>query len=117
MGYIADEELPALYSGALGFLFPSLYEGFGLPPLEAMACGTPVITYENTAIPEVVGDCALFAEPLDPDSIAAAIQTLLDDRDLRSRLVRKGMERAKSFSWDISAKAVFNKLKEVEART
>lgn len=109
-GYFPDQDLPALYSGALGLIYPSLYEGFGLPPLEAMACGTPVITCNNTSIPEVVADKAIFVEPLQPESIATAIKLLIEDTQLRSRLSEAGLKRAKLFSWDSSANMVYNKL-------
>ncbi len=115
-GYLADQDLPALYSAASGLVYPSLYEGFGLPPLEAMACGTPVITCRNTALPEVVGESALFVDPCDPDSIAAAIQLVIKDRGLRSHLSQVGLDRAKQFSWDKSADRVYGKLSEISQK-
>ena len=102
-GYVADEDLPALYSGALAFVFPSLYEGFGLPALEAMACGTPVITSNTTSLPEVVGDAALLVDPTDLDQLCAAISTIVSDRSLREELRRKGLSRAAEFSWKRTA--------------
>jgi glycosyltransferase involved in cell wall biosynthesis len=99
-GYVADEDLAALYSGALAFVFPSLYEGFGLPPLEAMACGTPVITSNVTALPEVVGDAGLTVAPADADALCAALLAVGDDEGLRRRLGRLGVERAACFSWE-----------------
>lgn len=116
-GYFPELDLPALYSGALGLIYPSFYEGFGLPPLEAMACGTPVITCNNTSIPEVVGKNALFVDPLDLDSIATAIKLLIEDTHLRSKLSQAGLERAKLFSWDKSAELVWNKLDELRDQT
>lgn len=98
-GYVADEDLPALYSGAAAFVFPSLYEGFGLPALEAMVCGTPVITSNTTSLPEVVGDAALLVDPADPDQLRDAMATVLADPSLREELRRKGLERASQFSW------------------
>ena len=98
-GYVAEEDLPALYSGARAFVFPSLYEGFGLPALEAMACGTPVITSNTTSLPEVVGDAAFLVDPSDPDKLCEAMSTLLSDHSLREELRRKGLMRAAEFSW------------------
>ena len=102
-GYVADEDLPALYSGALAFVFPSLYEGFGLPALEAMACGTPVITSNTTSLPEVAGDAALLIDPTDLDQLCAAISTIVADHSLREELRRKGLMRAAEFSWKRNA--------------
>ena len=112
-GYFPDQDLPALYSGALGLVYPSFYEGFGLPPLEAMACGTPVITCKNTALPEVVGDCALFVDPHQPESIATAIHSLVENSSLRESLAQGGLERAKLFNWDHSAQRLYQTLSEI----
>lgn len=98
-GYVAEEDLPALYSGAVAFVFPSLYEGFGLPALEAMACGTPVITSNTTSLPEVVGDASLSIDPTDSDKLCDAILTILSDHSLREELRQKGLMRAAQFSW------------------
>lgn len=98
-GYVAEEDLSALYSGAVAFVFPSLYEGFGLPALEAMACGTPVITSNTTSLPEVVGDAAFLINPTDPDELCEAMSTILSDHSLREDLRRKGLKRAAEFSW------------------
>ncbi len=98
-GFVADEHLSALYSGAEAFLYPSLYEGFGLPPLEAMQCGLPVITSKTSSLPEVVGDAGILVDPLDKEEICQAMLSLLENRELRSRLVGKGLERAAQFSW------------------
>jgi glycosyltransferase involved in cell wall biosynthesis len=97
--YVEEEDLAALYSGAVAFVFPSLYEGFGLPALEAMACGTPVITSNTTSLPEVVGDAALLVDPTDPDELCEAMSTILSDHSLREELRRKGLMRAAEFSW------------------
>ena len=97
--YVDDEDLPALYSGAVAFVFPSLYEGFGLPALEAMACGTPVITSNTTSLPEVVGNAALLVDPTDADHLCEALLTMLTDHSLRLELKRKGLNRANEFSW------------------
>ncbi len=112
-GYVADEDLPALYSGALAFVYPSLYEGFGLPPLEAMACGTPTITSNSTSIPEVTGDAALLVNPRDTDSIAEGIHAILEDESLREKMSADGVERARSFRWEDSARMVREHLRGV----
>lgn len=98
-GYVAQEELPALYSGARMFVYPSIYEGFGLPPLEAMACGTPVIVSNRASLPEVVGDAGLLVEALDDEAIRRHMQSLLEDDALHARLARAGQERAAAFTW------------------
>jgi glycosyltransferase involved in cell wall biosynthesis len=99
IGYIADEDLPALYSLAEIFLFPSISEGFGLPILEAMACGTPVITSTLTAMPEVAGGAALLVDPHQPDAIARAIQQIGSKPLLRQLLIDRGKEQVTNFSW------------------
>jgi glycosyltransferase involved in cell wall biosynthesis len=99
---VADDDLPALLSGALCFVFPSLHEGFGLPPLEAMACGTPVIASNRTSLPEVVGDAGLLVDP-EPEALAAAIGLLIGDAGLRLALRERGLERAAAFSWTRTA--------------
>ena len=105
-GFVADEDLPALYSLADAFAFPSLYEGFGIPPLEAMACGTPVICAGNSSLPEAVGDAALLVDATDTAGLAAGLQALLTDDGLRARLVNAGLARAASFSWSRAARAL-----------
>jgi glycosyltransferase involved in cell wall biosynthesis len=102
-GYVPDEDLSALYSGARAFVFPSLYEGFGLPLLEAMQCEVPVIASNTTSIPEVVGDAGILVDPKDVDALCQALLDLLTDNSLSQELKRKGLERAKLFSWDKSA--------------
>jgi glycosyltransferase involved in cell wall biosynthesis len=111
-GRVADEFLPALYSGALAFVFPSLYEGFGLPPLEAMACGTPVLASNVTAMPEVVGDAGLLVDPYDVEAIAHGIRRLVEDTALREELRKKGLERAKRFTWERTAELTWAVLEE-----
>ncbi len=101
-GYINDPDLPALYSAADIFCFPSLYEGFGLPPLEAMACGTPVVCSNSSSLPEVVGDGGLLVAPR-ASSLGAGISELLTNDSLRQRLSRRGRERAELFSWETAA--------------
>lgn len=98
-GYVPDEDLSALYSGATSFIFPSLYEGFGLPILEAMQCGTPVICSNTTSLPEVAGDAAILVNPKDQDELCQAMLNILTDSDLRQKLKNKGLEQAKKFSW------------------
>ncbi len=109
-GYVADQHLPALYSGAAAMVYPSLYEGFGLPPLEALACGTTVVTSRTTAIPEAVGDCAILVDPADTDSIAEGIIKAVNDRDTVAELAFQGIERAERFTWDRSADATLRVL-------
>lgn len=101
--YVKDEDLPILYSGATMFCYPSLYEGFGLPVLEAMACGTPVITSNTTSIPEVAGDAAVIVDPQNSEDIASAMDTVIDAPDLRASLQKAGLERVKLFSWEQTA--------------
>jgi glycosyltransferase involved in cell wall biosynthesis len=104
-GYVPQEHLPSLYNAASVFVFPSLYEGFGLPVLEAMACGTPVVTSNVSALPEVAGDAALLVDPRDPHAIADAVHSVWSDPAERERLSRAGMERAASFTWEACARA------------
>jgi glycosyltransferase involved in cell wall biosynthesis len=101
-GFVSDQTLAALYRLADAFVFPSLYEGFGLPPLEAMASGTPVITSNVSSLPEVVGDAALMIDPYEPAAIADAMQRVLTDAALRADLSRRGLARAREFSWERS---------------
>jgi glycosyltransferase involved in cell wall biosynthesis len=103
-GYVDDDDLPALYSGAEAFVYLSHYEGFGLPPLEAMACGTPVISSNATSLPEVIGDAGLMLAPQDQSGLTAALTKLLDDAAMRDHYRRAGIERNKLFSWDRAAR-------------
>jgi glycosyltransferase involved in cell wall biosynthesis len=103
-GYVPASDLPALYSGAVCFAYPSFFEGFGLPPLEAMKCGTPVIVGNRTSLPEVVGESAVMVDPFDVDAIAAAIRRLVVDSDFRTVLSVKGLAHAKRFSWNETAR-------------
>jgi glycosyltransferase involved in cell wall biosynthesis len=98
-GYVPDEDLAPIYSGALSFLYPSLYEGFGLPPLEAMQCGAPVIVSNSSSMPEVVGDAGILIDPKDKDELGHAIWKLANDAELRSHLSQKSIIRAQQFSW------------------
>ena len=103
-GYVPETDLPALYSGALCFVYPSYFEGFGLPPLEAMKCGAAVIVGNRTSLPEVVGDAALAVDPFDVDAIAGAIKKVVNDSALRKDLSVKGQERAREFNWRETAR-------------
>ena len=102
LGFVPDETLAILYRLAAVFVFPSLYEGFGLPPLEAMASGTPVVTSNLSSMPEVAGDAAVLVDPYDVDAIKDGIKRVLTDPELREDLVRKGLRRARHFSWERS---------------
>jgi glycosyltransferase involved in cell wall biosynthesis len=112
-GYVPDADLPALLSGALAFVFPSLYEGFGLPILEAMACATPVVCSNVSSLPEVAGDAALLVEPLDTQSLAEAIHRIVTDKDLRRTLVERGFRQIRVFSWRRCAREILQILEEV----
>jgi len=105
-GFVPDKTLAVLYRLARVFVFPSLYEGFGFPPLEAMAAGTPVITSNISSLPEVVGDAALLIDPLDPTAIAEAMRRVLMDSDLRETLRQRGRRRVQEFSWERSVRRV-----------
>jgi glycosyltransferase involved in cell wall biosynthesis len=102
-GYVADADVPALYRQAELFVFPSLYEGFGRPPLEAMACGTPVVTSHSSSLPEVVGDAALLVDPHDSNAIAEAMHRVLDSPTLAATLRDRGIARARRFTWERAA--------------
>ncbi|MEM9953591.1 MAG: glycosyltransferase family 1 protein [Chloroflexota bacterium] len=104
IGYAKDEHLAGLYSGAEAVVFPSLYEGFGFPVLEGMACGTPVVTSNVSSLPEVAGDVAIMVDPYDVEEIANAIRRVLDDSDLRAEMIRRGFEQASRFTWEKSAR-------------
>ncbi|HEX8991549.1 MAG TPA: glycosyltransferase family 1 protein [Anaerolineales bacterium] len=110
LGYVPDEDLPGLYSGATLFIMPSMYEGFGLSVLEAMACGTPVISSHAGALPEVVGDAAMQIDPTSVEGMAEAMRTVLLQDSVRDELRRKGLERACLFSWERSAEQVWEVL-------
>ena len=105
-GFVADEDLPALYSLADVFVFPSLYEGFGIPVLEAMACGTPVVTSNNSSLPEAAGSAALMVEATDSTELAEAIAKVLNDTELRRRMIAAGYDQARRFTWQRSAQAL-----------
>lgn len=105
-GYVDDADKPALLTGALVYVFPSLYEGFGLPVLEAMACQTPVLTSRVSSLPEVAGDAALLVDPHSSNDIAAGLVRLVGDADLRHQLVERGLRQIEKFSWEKAAKQI-----------
>lgn len=107
VGYLDDLELRALYSSCKAFIYPSLYEGFGLPPLEAMACGAPVVATRIPALQETLGDAAILLEPVDVDGLAKAITGLLENQQRRSDLISAGFKRAARFSWEDAAKQTY----------
>jgi glycosyltransferase involved in cell wall biosynthesis len=113
-GYISDDEIPILMNGACLLIYPSLYEGFGRPPLEAMACGTPVIVSNISSMPEVVGDAGALVDPTDVDDIANTILAILTNDKIRKEMAEKGLERAKLFSTEKMIQNtinIFNELK------
>lgn len=103
-GYVPDADLPALYSDALCFVYPSYFEGFGIPPLEAMACGAPVITGDRTSLPEVTGDAGIMVDPFDEEALAAALRRVVEDKDLRDLMRARGFAQASHFSWRETAR-------------
>src|SRR5581483_2031486 len=115
LGYLPEETLAVMYRLAAVFVFPSLYEGFGLPPLEAMASGTPVVTSNVSSLPEVAGDAAVLVDPYDPEAIADGIYRVLTDESLRRDLKRRGLARAAQFSWETSVRRVREIYAEVAA--
>jgi glycosyltransferase involved in cell wall biosynthesis len=115
LGYMPGETLAVMYRLASVFVFPSLYEGFGLPPLEAMASGTPVVTSNVSSLPEVAGNAALLVDPLDPAAIADGIYRVLNEPDLRRNLRERGLARARQFSWEASVRRVREIYDEVSA--
>ena len=112
-GYVPQSDLPALYSGSICFVYPSYFEGFGLPPLEAMKCGAPVIAGNRTSLPEVVGDAGILVDPFDVNAIAAAIERLVDDPDFREQLSVKGLARSRRFDWNETARRTLNVYEQV----
>ena len=117
LGYQPQETLAAFYRLARAFVFPSLYEGFGLPPLEAMACGTPVVTSNVSSLPEVAGGAALLVDPHDTDAIADGIKRAVNDEDVRAHLIpSRGLARARQFSWAQSVAKIHRIYMEVAER-
>lgn len=111
LGYVETEDMPVLYNLANVYIYPSVYEGFGLPVLEAMQCGCPVIASNTTSIPEVAGDAAMLIEPLDVKAWADSIYQVITDKKLRDEMVKKGFARAKEFSWDKCAKCMLGTIR------
>jgi len=103
--YAPGEDLPLWYNAATAFVYPSTYEGFGIPPLEAMACGTPVIASNAASLPEAVGDAGLTVGPEDVSGLAQAMRRVWDDDALRGELSQRGIDRARRFAWEVTAKA------------
>jgi glycosyltransferase involved in cell wall biosynthesis len=114
MGFV--ESLPALYSGAAAMAYPSFYEGFGLPPLEAMACGCPVITSNSTSLPEVVGSAGMMVAPEDVDGLADCLQKVLTDEECRAGMIEAGIRRAAEFTWKKYAEGMFDSYREALKR-
>lgn len=100
LGFVEDADLPALYRGACLFVMPSFYEGFGLPVLEAMACGVPVVCSRASSLPEVAGDAALLINPHDEEGLVEAMQRVLEDEGLRAKMRERGLARSAAFTWD-----------------
>lgn len=114
LGYVSQSVLENLYQRARIFVFPSLDEGFGMPVLEAMAHGVPVVTSARSALPEVAGDAALLADPCEVDAIADALLRVAHDVDLREDLIRRGLDRARQFSWDAAVERTWNIYHEIK---
>jgi glycosyltransferase involved in cell wall biosynthesis len=115
LGYVPERDLPGLYGGAAVFVYPSFYEGFGFPVLEAMACGTPVVCADATSLPEVVGDAGLLVHPGDIDAMAAALLRILGEPDLRASLAERALQRAAQFSWRTAAQQTLEVYRRVRA--
>lgn len=111
--YVEDDELPALYSGASLFVYPSIYEGFGIPPLEAMACGTPTIVSDNSSLPEVVDDAAVMVKAQSVSGISEAMSLVLRDKKLQRQLIANGHRQVRKFSWDKSAQSLLDDLRKL----
>ncbi|MBW2059619.1 MAG: glycosyltransferase family 4 protein, partial [Deltaproteobacteria bacterium] len=113
LGHVSQDGLSSLYRNAEVFVYPSVYEGFGLPPLEAMSCGTPVVVSNRSSLPEVCGDAACYVDPFDEGDMARGILSVLQDDNLRRILVEKGFERVKLFSWENAARETIRVYEEV----
>jgi glycosyltransferase involved in cell wall biosynthesis len=114
LGRVHDDDLPALYGGAIALAFPSLYEGFGLPVIEAMASGTPVLASNTAAIPEVLGEAGLMVDPYKVEDIAEGLRRIIQDTELRVRLRQKGLARAKQFNWNRTAELTWKALQDAQ---
>jgi glycosyltransferase involved in cell wall biosynthesis len=114
-GFVPDEILPAIYSSAEVLAFPSLYEGFGLPILEAMACGTPVVASCASCLPEVAEGAALMVEPTNVDGLSTALEQVLTDAELRARLIGQGRQRASQYTWRVAAERLLEVYERVAA--
>ena len=112
-GYVPEEDLPALYNGASLFVYPSFYEGFGLPPLEAMQCGCPVITSNTSSLPEVVGNAGIMVDPNDVDELAKQMERVLTNKKLQQKMRKAGLKQAKKFSWEKCARETLKVYEEV----
>ena len=112
-GYAAEEDLPYIYSGATAFVYPSLFEGFGLPPLEAMACGTPVISSSAASLAEIVGDAGLLFDPYNLEELTECLFRILTDESLRGDLRQRGLDRVRQFSWENAAANTLKVYKEI----
>jgi glycosyltransferase involved in cell wall biosynthesis len=113
IGFIPEKEMPMVINAASLFVFPSLYEGFGIPLLEAMACGTPILASNVSSIPEVVGGAALLFDPYNINEMASVIDRAITDKDLRQKLVQRGFERIKKYSWENTAKEIIGVFEEL----
>ena len=113
VGYVPEPDLPALFSGAFTFVYPSYFEGFGLPVLEAMQCGAPVIAGNRTSIPEIAGDAALLFDPFDTEAVREALARVIDDARLRTSLCQRGLDRANEFNWTKTAQLTLQTYREV----
>lgn len=116
LGQVPENDLPALYSGAALFVFPSLYEGFGLPLLEAMACGAPVVCSSTSSLPEIAGQAAVMVDPLDLSQLARALERVLGDSDLRASMREEGLKQAARFPWERTAKETLAAYRQVLSR-
>ena len=117
LGVVRDEDLPLLYNCADLFVYPSLYEGFGLPPLEAMACGVPIITSNTSSLPEVVGNAGIMVDPNDIESLSDEMYRVLKDEELKHRMSRDGLKRSKMFTWEKMVNEVLETYEVVSTHT
>lgn len=113
-GWVAESDMPYLYSAATAFVFPSFYEGFGIPLLQAMACGTPIVASKAASIPEVVGEAGLLFDPESPAEISEALERIIDQKPLREELVGRGLIRVRQFGWDKTAQSVLEEIEKLK---